>query len=103
MASEFGNTIRVSIFGESHGAGVGAVLSGLPAGEAVDLEELQRFLDRRAPGKNAWSTARRETDVPRVVSGLKDGVTTGAPLSLLFNNSDTHSGDYDALMKFLNV
>lgn len=97
MASEFGNTIRVSIFGESHGAGVGAVLSGLPAGEAVDLEELQRFLDRRAPGKNAWSTARRETDVPRVVSGLKDGVTTGAPLSLLFNNSDTHSGDYDAL------
>ena len=62
MSSEFGNILRVSVFGQSHGKAVGVVVDGLPAGEAIDLEELQRFLDRRRPGTGPLSTARKETD-----------------------------------------
>ena len=95
MTSEFGRNIRVSIYGESHGPCVGVTVTGLPAGEAVDLEALQRFLDRRAPGRSALTTARKETDVPQVLSGLSEGKITGGPLCLQFANSDAHSIDYD--------
>jgi len=97
MSSEFGNRLRVSIFGQSHGSAVGVVIDGLPAGEAIDLEELQRFLERRAPGRNALSTPRRETDEPRFLSGLENGLTCGAPLCAVLENRDQHSSDYDAL------
>ncbi len=94
MTSEFGRNIRVSIFGESHGPCVGVRMTGLPAGETVDLEALQRFLNRRAPGRSALTTARKETDVPQVIFGLHEGKTTGGPLCMQFQNSDVHSDDY---------
>ncbi len=94
MSSEFGNIIRVSVFGQSHGKAIGVVVDGLPAGEAIDLEELQRFLDRRRPGTGPLSTARKETDVPEFLSGLEGGKTCGAPLCAVIKNADQHSKDY---------
>ena len=97
MSSEFGKLIRVSVFGQSHGKAIGVVIDGLPAGEAVDLEELQAFLDRRKPGKSPLSTARREADAPSFLSGLENGRTCGAPLCAVMENGDQHSGDYAGL------
>lgn len=97
MASWYGENLHVSIFGQSHAAAVGVTIDGLPAGEAVDTERLQRFLDRRAPGRNEFSTARRETDVPEFLCGLLDGRTCGAPLTAVLRNADTRSQDYEAL------
>lgn len=97
MSSEFGKILRVSVFGQSHGRAVGVVVDGLPAGEAVDLEELQRFLNRRRPGGSPLSTARRETDIPEILSGLENGKTCGAPLCAVIPNADQHSKDYGEL------
>ena len=97
MSSEFGKRLKVSVFGQSHGRAVGVLVDGLPAGEAVDMAALQRFLDRRAPGRNGLSTARREADVPSFLSGLKDGKTCGAPLCAVLENADAHSADYASL------
>ena len=97
MSSEFGNIIRVSVFGQSHGRAIGVVVDGLPAGEAIDLEELQRFLDRRRPGTGPLSTARKENDVPEFLSGLEGGKTCGAPLCAVIKNADQHSKDYGEL------
>lgn len=97
MSSEFGKLLRVSVFGQSHGKAIGVVIDGLPAGEEIDLEELQRFLDRRRPGKDGLSTARKETDVPEFLSGLEDGRTCGAPLCAVIPNADQRSGDYGEL------
>lgn len=97
MSSDFGKTLRVGVFGESHGAAIGVTVDGLPAGERIDMDELQTFLDRRRPGKNPLSTARRETDVPEFLSGLRDGVTCGTPLCAVIHNSDHHSADYAEL------
>ncbi|MCI8990649.1 MAG: chorismate synthase [Lawsonibacter sp.] len=97
MSSEFGKILKVSVFGQSHGAAIGVNIDGLPAGEEIDLEELQRFLDRRRPGKNKLSTARNEGDVPEILSGLLDGKTCGAPLCAVIRNSDQHSKDYAEL------
>ena len=94
MASIYGENLRISIFGQSHAAAVGVTVDGLPAGEAVDTEALQRFLDRRAPGRNEYSTPRRETDVPEFLCGLVGGVTCGAPLTAILRNADTRPGDY---------
>ena len=94
MSSEIGNMLHLSVFGESHGRGVGAVIDGLPAGEPIDLDELQRFCDRRRPGSSHLATARCETDVPEFVSGLHAGATTGFPLCFLIRNADVRSGDY---------
>ena len=97
MSSSYGENLRVHIFGESHGPAVGVTVEGIPAGEAVDLAELQRFLDRRAPGRNAWSTPRTEADVPEYLSGLREGKTCGTPLTAILKSANTRSGDYDAL------
>ena len=96
MSSEFGKMIRVSVFGQSHGAAIGVVVDGLPAGEEIDLEELQRFLARRAPGSRL-TTARKETDCPTFLSGLEKNRTCGAPLCAVIQNQDTRSSDYEAL------
>lgn len=85
------------IFGESHGPVIGVTLSGVPAGLELDLEALQRQLDRRAPGRDPTATARKESDTAHILSGLFEGKTTGAPLTIVIQNSDQHSGDYDAL------
>lgn len=97
MSSCYGTRLKLSIFGQSHSAAIGMCLDGLPAGEAVDLAQLQAFLDRRAPGRNAWSTARSESDEPEFLSGLVNGLTCGAPLSAILRNRDTRSQDYAAL------
>ena len=97
MASYFGKHIHISIFGQSHSAAIGVTVDGLPAGEAVDLEQLQAFLRRRAPGRDTTSTPRKEGDVPRILCGLVDGVTCGAPLAAVIENTNTRSKDYDEL------
>ena len=98
MSSTFGNKLKVSIFGQSHGEGLGVVIDGLPAGMKIDLKEIEAFLSRRAPGKpGAYSTARKESDRPKILSGLVEGVTCGAPLCAVFENSDVRSGDYEKL------
>ncbi len=97
MSSEFGTLLRVSVFGQSHGRAIGVVIDGLPAGERIDTAELQAFLDRRKPGKSPLSTARRESDAPEFLSGLRDGVTCGSPLCAVICNADQHSSDYAAL------
>ena len=88
MSSETGRKIRVSIFGESHGSAIGAVVDNLPAGERIDFDELQSFLKRRQGGNNKYSTPRKEADIPEVLSGVKDGYTTGAPLCLIIKNEN---------------
>ena len=95
MSSVFGENIKLSIFGESHSAAIGMTLDGIPAGEKIDMDELQDFLDRRAPGRDKRSTARREDDVPEFLSGVKDGVTCGTPITAIIRNKDVRSQDYD--------
>lgn len=101
MASTFGNKIKISIFGQSHSAAIGVTVDGLPAGEEIDLEQLQAFLRRRAPGQGAFSTTRKEGDIPEFVSGVleKDGklITCGAPLTAIIRNTNTRSSDYAKL------
>lgn len=97
MSSTFGSKLKVQIFGQSHAKGLGVVMDGIPAGLKIDLEEVQRFLDRRAGGKNAYSTARKEADTPTILSGLVGDITCGAPLCAIFENANTRSGDYDKL------
>nr|WP_325186228.1 chorismate synthase [uncultured Oscillibacter sp.] len=97
MSSEFGKILRVGVFGQSHGGAVGVTVQGLPAGESIDLEELQRFLDRRKPGTSPLSTARKEADAPEFLSGLEGGKTCGAPLCAVIWNGDQRSSDYGEL------
>ena len=97
MSSTYGNMIRLSIFGESHGPAIGMTLDGVPAGLPVDLDQLQEFLNRRAPGQNDWSTPRREEDRPEFLSGILNGFTTGAPIAAIIRNTNTRSGDYNNL------
>ena len=82
MPCDWGECLRVDVFGESHAEAVGVTLEGLPANEAVDLDELARFLRRRAPGRGALVSARREPDLPQITDGLRDGKTTGGPLTV---------------------
>ena len=99
MSSSIGENIRLTIFGESHGKAVGMTLEGIPAGLRLDMEALQRFLDRRAPGRSDASTARREADKPEFLSGVKDGIVTGSPIAAVIRNTDTRSGDYESLRR----
>ena len=94
MSSTYGESLKLSIFGQSHGPAVGMVLDGIPAGLPVDLEALQTFLNRRAPGQNDWSTPRKEEDRPEFLSGILDGFTCGAPIAAAIYNRNTRSGDY---------
>lgn len=97
MSSTFDGNLRISIFGQSHSGGIGCVIDGLPAGERIDMNALQAFLTRRAPGANPWSTPRKETDTPEFLSGLVENVTCGAPLAAIIRNTDTRSQDYAEL------
>ena len=94
MSSVYTGNLTVSIFGQSHAPAIGVTVDGLPAGLPVDPDELQRFLSRRAPGQNAWSTPRREADAPEFLCGLKNGKTCGAPLTAIIRNTNTRSQDY---------
>jgi chorismate synthase len=94
MSSSFGRYLKLSLFGESHGVGLGIVMDGLPAGLKLDLTEIGREMARRAPGRNDLSTPRRENDIPEILSGMYCGRTTGAPLAALIRSLDTRSQDY---------
>ena len=96
MSSQIGRALRLQLFGESHGESIGITLDGLPAGLRLDMDELCAFVARRA-ARSELSTGRRESDLPHIVSGVRDGVTTGQPLTALFENANTHSADYDFL------
>ncbi|MDE6377601.1 MAG: chorismate synthase, partial [Duncaniella sp.] len=84
-------------FGESHGEAIGGVIDGMPAGVAIDLAAVQHELDRRRPGQSAVTTSRRESDTVHILSGMLDGVTTGAPIGFVIYNENQHSADYDHL------
>lgn len=97
MSSSFGTVLKLQLFGESHGPAVGMCLDGFPAGFQLDPEALQTFLDRRAPGRSALTSTRREADRPEFLSGLADGLTCGAPLTAVLPNGDAHPADYAGL------
>lgn len=97
MSSIYHGQLTVSIFGQSHAPAIGVTVDGLPAGEAIDLEELQAFLRRRAPGTGDWSTPRKEGDQAEFLSGLDQGHTCGAPLAAIIRNTNTRSKDYSNL------
>ncbi len=95
MFNSFGNILRITSFGESHGAGVGVVVDGFPANIAVDLGFIQSELERRKPGQSKITTQRKESDEVEVLSGLFEGKSTGAPITLFIKNKDAKSKDYD--------
>ncbi len=92
--STFGNRFRITTWGESHGAAIGAVIDGCPAGLALEAADIQAFLDRRRPGQNKFTTKRQESDQVEILSGIFEGHTTGTPISLLVRNQDQRSRDY---------
>ena len=98
MSSSIGENIRLTLFGQSHSPAIGMTLEGIPAGNRLDPEQLNRFLARRAPGRNAWSTQRKESDRPEFLSGLVNDTTCGVPITAVIRNGDARSGDY-ALLK----
>ena len=97
MSANWGHTIELSIFGESHGEAIGIVMGNLPSGIRLDFEAINRDMKRRAPGQNALMTSRLEKDVYEIVSGVFEGVTTGAPLCAMIRNTSQKSKDYSEL------
>lgn len=97
MSSTYGERFRFTIFGQSHGPAIGVTIEGIPAGLTIDMDRLQAFLDRRAPGRDEFSTPRKEADRPKFLSGLVGNVTCGVPLTAIIENTSTRSGDYDIL------
>jgi chorismate synthase len=91
----FGKAFTITTFGESHGAGIGVVVDGCPAGVSIDMEALQKQLDRRRPGQSAITTQRNESDTAKSLSGILNNTTTGSPILLWIGNLDQHSHDYD--------
>jgi chorismate synthase len=98
MSSTFGDKIKISVFGESHGNGIGVVIDGLPAGEKINMESVYAQMARRAPGKDKTATTRKESDIPNVLSGMLGGTLTGAPLCAVIGNTNTRSSDYGNLL-----
>ena len=99
MSSTFGNVLHLSIFGQSHSPAIGCSLDSIPAGIAIDQEQLQAFLDRRAPGRDETATKRREADAAHIIAGVVDGHTTGAPIAAIIENTNTRSKDYSELRR----
>lgn len=97
MSSDFGTHIHISTFGTSHGTAIGAVVDGLPCGHTIDLEELRRFMKRRAPGQSLVTTQRKEADEPVFLSGIVDGMLSGSPLAFYIANTNQRSADYNNL------
>ena len=97
MSFVTGEKFRISIFGQSHSENMGVVIDNLPSGFKIDEEKLAEFMARRAPGRDAFSTTRKEGDKVKFVSGITDGKTNGAPLCAIIENTNTRSGDYENL------
>ena len=98
MSSMMGNKIKISVFGQSHSKAIGVVIDGLPAGKKIDMEKVMAFMERRAPGRNAYSTKRFEADKPEILSGLVNDITCGAPLCMVIYNENQKSADYNNIM-----
>ena len=98
MSSTYGDKIKISVFGESHGNGIGVVIDGLPAGVKIDMDKVLVQMSRRAPGKDKTATPRLEKDIPKVLSGMLGDTLTGAPLCAVIENTNTKSGDYSNLL-----
>lgn len=94
MSNSFGNCFRFTIFGQSHAPAIGVTMEGLPSGFEIDMDQLNAFMSRRAPG-GRYSTARKEADAPEFISGLVGGKTCGAPVTAIIRNNDTRSSDYE--------
>ncbi len=97
MSCSFGEKFKITVFGQSHSEAIGVVIDNVPAGIRLDEEKILKFMARRAPGQNAYSTKRKEADKPEIVSGVVDGITCGAPICAIIKNNDTHSKDYSNL------
>ncbi len=97
MSCNFGNNIKITVFGQSHSEAIGVVIDGLPSGFKIDTEKCAEFMARRAPGQNDLSTPRKEADEVKIISGVVDNITCGAPLCAVIENTNTRSGDYDKL------
>lgn len=97
MSSTYGEKIKLTIFGQSHGPAIGMTLDGIPAGLSVDFEKLQEFLNRRAPGQWDFATPRKEEDQPQFLAGIVNSHTCGAPITAIIENKNTKSGDYENL------
>lgn len=98
--SSFGTIFRITTWGESHGAGIGVVVDGCPAGLPLSEEDIQIFLDRRKPGQSRFSTPRKEADSVEILSGVFEGKTTGTPISLLVRNTSQRSHDYSEIASY---
>lgn len=101
MGANWGHSLRLSIFGESHGKAIGVNIDGLASGIDIDFESIERDMGRRAPGKNSFSTQRKERDSFEILSGICDGKTTGAPLCAIIRNEDKKSKDYSKLKEVM--
>ena len=97
MSCNLGNNIKITIFGQSHSEAMGVVIDGLPAGFKIDTDKTAAFMARRVPGGNDLSTPRKEADAVKIISGVVDNVTCGAPLCAIIENTDTRSADYSKL------
>lgn len=97
MSSRYGKKVEVSIFGQSHSDSIGAVIDGLPAGIEIDMQKLDEFMSRRAPGKSNLTTQRKESDRVKFLSGLVENTTCGSPISIVIKNDDTRSKDYSQI------
>ena len=95
--STFGNLIKVSTFGESHGKALGVIVDGIPAGMHLSENDIQPYMDRRKPGQGIYTTSRAEGDEVEILSGVFEGVTTGTPIAMMVRNKDQHSKDYGNL------
>lgn len=98
--SSFGNILKITTWGESHGKALGVVIDGVPAGISLSEEDIQPFMDRRAPGKNSISTPRKEGDEVEILSGIFEGKTTGTPISIMVRNTSQHSADYSEIASY---
>lgn len=99
MSSSIGDKIKISVFGESHGEYIGVVIDGLPAGEKILFDQIMSDMEKRAPGRNKTSTKRVEKDEPEIISGVLNGMTTGAPICAIIKNQDVNSSDYSSVKK----
>lgn len=96
--SSYGTLFSITTWGESHGAGIGVVIDGCPAGLSLSEEDIQKFLNRRRPGQSKFTTKRNESDTAEILSGVFEGKTTGTPISVLIRNEDQRSRDYGKIM-----
>ena len=95
MSATWGEKIKITVFGESHGNAVGVTIDGFPAGEKIDFDTVNKMILRRKTNRNEFSSQRNEPDTPEIISGVTNGITNGFPITAVFKNNDAHSNDYN--------